>query len=67
MVSVVSQVTVGQVVVARTLMREHGYSMKDAAISLGVRSVDLDQALWACLGTDLETLLQTVQRPEPMF
>jgi hypothetical protein len=59
-------VTVQHVVRARRLMRT-GSSMKEAAIILGVRSVDLDQALWVALGTDLETLLGHVVRPDPMF
>lgn len=40
---------------ARKMMRE-GFSMQVAAVSLGVRSSDLDRALWTHIADDDEAL-----------
>lgn len=59
-------VSMRQVASARALMAAR-YSLVDAAVVLGVRSSDLDLALWRYVGTDVEAILRPVDRPSPMF
>jgi hypothetical protein len=59
-------VTIRQVARARELMKD-GYSMRQAAVELGVRSCDLDQTLWLYLGTDVEAVIADKPQPRPMF
>jgi len=65
-------VTAAQVAGARLLMSPPSrYSMQQAAIIMGVRSSDLDQALWRHLGTPTVELCPDSARwpkpPPPMF
>jgi hypothetical protein len=50
-----------QVGMARILM-EHGSSMTEAAVHLGVRSADLDLAMWRNIGTALDELVASRPR-----
>lgn len=50
-----------QIGMARILM-ENGSSLVDAAVSIGVRSSDLDLALWRNLGVPLDELLKAKRR-----
>lgn len=47
----------GPHVAAARLLMSAGGSMQASAIALGIRSVDLDQALWAHLSTPTQELL----------
>lgn len=63
-------VTPAQTAAAKLLMA-NGSSMQDAAVYLGVRSSDLDYALWAHIGTPIHELLAMRQEkkrhPRPDF
>jgi hypothetical protein len=59
-------VTLRQVAQARGMQRE-GVPLNLIAASLGVRSSDLDRALWSYIDTDVEELVAPVRRPPPMF
>jgi hypothetical protein len=48
-------------------MQREGVPLNLIAASLGVRSSDLDRALWSYIDTDVEELVAPVRRPPPMF
>jgi hypothetical protein len=56
-----------QVAMAKRLMRD-GWTMKEAARTLGVLPSELDLALWKHIGVDPDDLsVRPVVRHEPMF
>lgn len=59
-------VTIRQVAQARQMQRKR-YSLVQIAGILGVRSSDLDRALWNHIDTDVEELVAPTRRPAPMF
>ena len=59
-------VTLQQVAQARGMQRAK-VPLAQIAAALGVRSSDLDRALWAYVDTDVEELVAPVRRPAPMF
>jgi hypothetical protein len=59
-------VTLRQVAQARGMQRMR-YTLGQIAGILGVRSSDLDRALWQYIDTDVEELVAPVRRVEPMF
>lgn len=48
-------------------MQRKRYSLVQIAGILGVRSSDLDRALWNHIDTDVEELVAPTRRPAPMF
>lgn len=59
-------VTLRQVAKARGMQRMK-IPLVQIAADLGVRSGDLDRALWQHIDTDVEELVAPVRRIEPMF
>jgi DNA-binding phage protein len=59
-------VTMRQVAKARGMQRAK-VPLAQIAAALGVRSSDLDRALWQYVDTDVEELVAPVRRPAPMF
>ena len=59
-------VTLRQVAQARRMQRMK-VPLVLIASQLGVRSSDLDRALWNYIDTDVEELVAPVRRVEPMF
>jgi hypothetical protein len=59
-------VTLRQVAQARRMQRLK-VPLALIAAALGVRSSDLDRALWAHIDTDVEELVGPARRPPPMF
>jgi hypothetical protein len=59
-------VTLRQVAQARGMQRMRVPLVEIAGI-LGVRSSDLDRALWQYIDTDVEELVAPNRRPAPMF
>lgn len=51
-----------QIVAAARIIMGAGSSMKETAVQLGVRSADLDLALWRNIGTPIHELLPSRER-----